>query len=99
MHLKKLHTSHTIAKAQIPFKQSVKYLRLTTDSFFYEWQFSTILQICIFQLKIFISIRELWTNAPTETCIYCYFDIKFDIILIVFFNSLLLGFISDVILL
>ena len=67
-HLHNLPTSITIGNAQITFKQSVKNLSLTLDSYLaLNAHVSKIARTCYFELRRLSSIRRLLTSNATVT--------------------------------
>ena len=67
-HLHNLPTSITIGNAQITFKQSMKNLSLTLDSYLaLNAHLSNIARTCYFELRRLKSIRRLLTCNATVT--------------------------------
>ena len=69
-HLHNLPTSITISNAQIPFKQSVKYLGLTLDCHLsMNAHVSNITRKCYFEMRRLASIRRFLTSTATATLV------------------------------
>ena len=69
-HLRNLPNSITIGNAQIPFKQSVKYLGFTLDCHLtMNAYFSNIARTCYFELHCSAFIRRFLTRTATDTLV------------------------------
>ena len=91
-HLHNLPTSITIGNAQIPFKQSVKYLGLTLDCHLtMNAQVSKIAWTCYFELRRLATIRRFRTSTATATLVSAFVLSRID-----YCNSLLFGSTHDV---
>ena len=91
-HLHNLPTSITMRNAQIPFKQSVKNLGLTSDCHLtMNAHFSNIARTCYFELRRLASIRRFLTSTATSTLVSA-----FVLSRIGYCNSLLFGSTHDV---
>ena len=91
-HLHNLSTSNTIGYTQIPFKQSVKNLRLTLDCHLTKNAHVTnIAQTCYFELRRLASIRRFLTSTGTDTLVSAFVLSRID-----YCNSLLFGSTNDV---
>ena len=85
-HLHSLPTSITIGNAQIPFKDSVKNLGLTTNA-----HVSNIARTCYMELRRLASIRRFMKSTATATLVSAFVFSRID-----YCNSLLLGSTHDV---
>ena len=88
-HLHNLPTSITISNAQIPFKQSVKYLGFTLDCHLtMNAHVSNIARTCYFELRRLASIRRFLTSTAIATLVSAFVLSRID--------SLLFGSTHDV---
>ena len=91
-HLHNLPTSITIGCAQIPFKQSVKYLGFTLDCHLtMNAHVSNIARTCYFELRRLASIRRFLTITATSTLVSAFVLSRID-----YCNSLMFGSTHDV---
>ena len=91
-HLHNLPTSITIGCAQIPFKQSVKYLGFTLDCHLtMNAHVSNIARTCYFELRRLASIRRFLTSTATSTLVSAFVLSRID-----YCNSLMFGSTHDV---
>ena len=86
-HLHNLPTSITIANAQIPLKQSVKYLGFTLDCHLtMNAHVSNTSRTCYFELRRLASIRRFLTSTATATLVSVFVLSRID-----YCDSLLFG--------
>ena len=85
-HLHNLPTCITISNVQIPFKQSVKNLGLTTNA-----HVSNIARTYYFELRRLASIRRFLTSTATATLVLAFVLSRID-----YCKSLLFGSTHDV---
>ena len=91
-HLHYLPTSITIGNTKIPFKQSVKKLRLTLDCHLtMNAHVSNIARTCFFELRRLASIRRFLTSTTTAILVSDFVLSRID-----YCNSLLFGSTHDV---